>query len=277
MAVYAVGDVQGCAAELEELLQRLEFDPATDRLWFVGDLVNRGPQSLQTLRMVRDLGEAAVVVLGNHDLHLLALRARGERAEPELQAILDAPDRQPLLDWLQSRPLLHHDATLAVTMVHAGLAPQWDLAEAMACARELEQALRGERSGELFQRMYGNQPDRWSPDLQGYDRLRFITNAMTRLRVCDLEGRLRLKFKGAPGDIPPDCLPWFDIPWRRTRGERIVCGHWSALGYLHRDGVLALDTGCVWGGNLTAQRIDSPKTRPVMVPNRSGGLPIGGD
>jgi bis(5'-nucleosyl)-tetraphosphatase (symmetrical) len=277
MAVYAVGDVQGCAAELENLLETLKFDPASDRLWFVGDLVNRGPQSLQALRMVRGLGEAAVVVLGNHDLHLLALRARGGKAEPELQAVLDAPDREPLLDWLQNRPLLHHDSELGVTLVHAGLAPQWDLAAARACAGELEQALRGERSGELFHRMYGNQPDMWSAELAGYDRLRFITNAMTRLRVCDMDGRLRLKFKGPPAGIPPGCLPWFDIPWRRTRGERIVCGHWSALGYLQRDGVLALDTGCVWGGSLTAQRIDTPAARPVMVPNCSGGLPIGSD
>jgi bis(5'-nucleosyl)-tetraphosphatase (symmetrical) len=274
MAVYAVGDVQGCAAELEDLLEKLNFDASRDRLWFVGDLVNRGPDSLQVLRRVRELGEAAVVVLGNHDLHLLALRAGGAEPDPGLQAVLSAPDRERLLDWLQSRPLLHHDPRLDVSMVHAGLPPQWSLETARSCAAELEAALLGERSGELFAHMYGNRPDLWRDDLEGYDRLRFITNALTRLRVCDSDGRMKLKFKGPPSLIPRGCVPWFEVPWRGTRGRRIVCGHWSALGYRDADGVLALDTGCVWGGTLTAQRIDRPEP-PVAVPNRSGALPIG--
>ncbi len=274
MAVYAVGDVQGCAAELEDLLEKLNFDASRDRLWFVGDLVNRGPDSLQVLRRVRELGEAAVVVLGNHDLHLLALRADGAEPDPGLQAVLSAPDRERLLDWLQSRPLLHHDPRLRVSMVHAGLPPQWSLETARSCAAELEAALQGERSGELFEHMYGNRPDLWRDDLEGYDRLRFITNALTRLRVCDPDGRMKLKFKGPPSRIPRGCVPWFEVPWRGTRGRRIVCGHWSALGYRDSDGVLALDTGCVWGGTLTAQRIDRPEP-PVAVSNRSGALPIG--
>jgi bis(5'-nucleosyl)-tetraphosphatase (symmetrical) len=276
MAVYAVGDVQGCAAELEDLLEKLNFDASRDRLWFVGDLVNRGPDSLQVLRRVRELGEAAVVVLGNHDLHLLALRAGSAEPDPGLQAVLSAPDRERLLDWLQSRPLLHHDPRLRVSMVHAGLPPQWSLEAARSCAAELEAALQGERSGELFEHMYGNRPDLWRDDLEGYDRLRFITNALTRLRVCDPDGRMKLKFKGPPSRIPRGCAPWFEVPWRGTRGRRIVCGHWSALGYRDSDGVLALDTGCVWGGTLTAQRIDRPEP-PVAVPNRSGALPIGED
>jgi bis(5'-nucleosyl)-tetraphosphatase (symmetrical) len=279
MAVHAVGDVQGCAPELDDLLALLAFDPARDRVWLVGDLVNRGTQSLEVLRRVRGLGDAAVVVLGNHDLHLLAL-ARGHAAwrdgDDGLRPILAAPDRDALLDWLQSRPLMHHDAVLGASLLHAGLPPQWDIAQALACASELEQALRSERSGRLFERMYGNQPDLWRDDLEGADRLRFITNAFTRLRVCDREGRLLLKFKGTPENIPAGATPWFRAPGRRSAGARIVCGHWSALGYRDEGGVLSLDTGCVWGGTLTAQRIDTPAA-PVSVPNRSGALPIGGD
>jgi bis(5'-nucleosyl)-tetraphosphatase (symmetrical) len=279
VAVYAIGDVQGCAAELEDLLARLAFDPRHDRLWLVGDLVNRGPQSLRTLRTVQRLGDAAITVLGNHDLHLLAL-ARGAATwrdgDAVLQPIMDAPDRDTLLDWLQSRPLLHHDAALDTTLLHAGLPPQWDVGRARRCAHELERALQGERSGELFAAMYGNQPDLWADDLDGWERLRFITNAFTRLRVCDASGRLRLGFKGRREDIPDGAFPWFCVPGRLTAGHRIVCGHWSALGYSDEQGVLALDTGCVWGGSLTAQRIDVASS-PVSVPNRSGALPLGSD
>jgi bis(5'-nucleosyl)-tetraphosphatase (symmetrical) len=267
MATYAVGDVQGCRDELETLLGRIGFDPATDRLWFVGDLVNRGPRSLETLRLVERLGGAAHVVLGNHDLHLLAVARGGDRSrEPDdtLRPILEAPDSERLLDWLQSRALLHHDPLLGVTMVHAGLPPQWDVALARRCAAELEAALQGEHSGRLFGAMYGNQPDLWRDDLEGDDRLRFITNALTRLRVCDGSGRMLLRFKGPLDELPAGALPWFRVPGRRSAGARIVCGHWSALGYLDEGGVLALDTGCVWGGMLTAQRIDVA-SQPVAV------------
>jgi bis(5'-nucleosyl)-tetraphosphatase (symmetrical) len=250
--------VQGCAAELETLLERLDFSAARDRLWFVGDLVNRGPRSLDVLRLVAGLGDAAIAGLGNHDLHLLAV-ARGHASlregDESLQPILDAPDREPLLDWLQSRPMLH-----------AGLPPQWDIPLAQRCAAELEQALRSDRSGELFARMYGNQPDLWRDDLDGADRLRFITNALTRLRACDAEGRLLLKLKGPPARLPAGATPWFRVAGRRSAGSRIVCGHWSALGYLDEGGVLALDTGCVWGGTLAAQRIDTPSA-PLHVPS----------
>jgi bis(5'-nucleosyl)-tetraphosphatase (symmetrical) len=279
MAVYAVGDVQGCAAELDDILARLDFHPSRDRIWLVGDLVNRGPQSLQVLRAVARLGDSAITVLGNHDLHLLAL-ARGHAewraGDAALRPILEAPDREALLDWLQSRPLLHHEPSLDITLLHAGLPPQWDIAQARSCAAELENALRSDGSGDLFARMYGNQPDLWRDDLEGADRLRFITNAFTRLRVCDRDGRLLLKFKGALEQAPPGAMPWFRVPGRRSAGHRIVCGHWSALGYRDEQGVLALDTGCVWGGVLTAQRIDTP-CAPVSVPNRSGALPIEAD
>jgi len=274
MTTYAIGDVQGCCDELEALLRKLDFDPSHDRLWFVGDLVSRGPRSLEVLRLVRRLGDAAVTVLGNHDLHLLAI-ARGAAhvrpADRSLVQVLEAPDRDALLDWLQARPVLHHDPALGVTMVHAGLPPQWDIPLARRCAAELEAALRGEHSGGLFADMYGNQPDLWDDELEGSDRLRFITNALTRLRVCDRAGRLLLKYKGPPAKMPAAAIPWFQVPGRRSARARIVCGHWSALGYHDGDGVLALDTGCVWGGRLTAQRLDAPAA-PVAVPSRQPAM-----
>lgn len=268
MAVYAIGDVQGCAAELGALLAEIRFDPQRDRVWFVGDLVNRGPDSLAVLRRVEALGDAALVVLGNHDLHLLAVARRAaalRNADRGLEAVLDAPDRDRLLDWLQSRPMLHHDPELGVTVLHAGLPPQWDLPTALGCARELEAALRSERDGAFFRRMYGNDPDRWRDDLESPARLRFTVNCLTRLRVCDAEGRLSLGYKGGLGDLPSGLTPWFRVPGRRSAGQRIVCGHWSALGYLDDNGVLSIDTGCVWGGSLTAQRLDRPAA-PVQVP-----------
>jgi bis(5'-nucleosyl)-tetraphosphatase (symmetrical) len=269
MAIYAIGDVQGCVAELETLLARLGFDPARDRLWFVGDLVNRGPRSLEVLRLVASLGEAAIVVLGNHDLHLLAV-ARGHaplrRSDETLAPVLAAADRERLLDWLQSRPMLHHDPALGITLLHAGLPPQWDIALARRCAAELEAALRGADSSGLFGRMYGNHPDLWRDDLEGAERLRFITNALTRLRACDASGRMLLAVKGPPASLPPGAMPWFRVPGRRSAGARVVCGHWSALGYVDEGGVLAIDTGCVWGGTLAAQRLDSPSA-PVFVPS----------
>lgn len=269
MPVYAIGDIQGCDAEFAALLERIEFDPARDRLWLTGDLVNRGPRSLEVLRRVQALGSAVTVVLGNHDLHLLALAANGgERSKPgdTLEAVLAAPDREELLEWLQQQPLLHHDAALGWTMVHAGLAPQWDLATAAACARELETALRSDHSArKLFAAMYGNRPDQWSDELAGLDRLRFITNCFTRLRFCDQQGRLDLKYKGTLAQAPPGLMPWFRAPGRRTSGLRILFGHWSALGFYQGEGVLGLDTGCVWGGKLTAVRLDQ-ESNPISVP-----------
>ena len=268
MAVYAIGDVQGCAAELEALLSKIRFDARRDRLWFVGDLVNRGPDSLAVLRRVRAMGDAAIVVLGNHDLQLLAV-ARGDaplkRADLGIDAVLGAPDRESLLDWLQSRPMLHHDPDLGVTMIHAGLPPQWDLHTAIRCAHELESALRSQSDGDFYRRMYGDKPDSWRDDLEGHARLRFIVNCLTRLRVCDSQGRIALGFKGRLDELPEGLAPWFRVHGRRTEGERIVCGHWSALGYLDDNGVVSIDTGCVWGGPLTGLRLDRP-SGPVQVP-----------
>jgi bis(5'-nucleosyl)-tetraphosphatase (symmetrical) len=275
MAIYAVGDIQGCCDEFEALLERLRFDPACDRLWITGDLVNRGPRSLDVLRKVKALGSAAITVLGNHDLHLLAAALTpSEQLKPQdtLGEIFSAPDRDELLLWLRSLPMLHHDAALGYTMIHAGLPPQWDLATARACARELEQALRDdERCIELFSRMYGDKPDRWSDDLRGVERLRFITNCLTRLRFCRADGSLELKFKGKLGSAPAGVVPWFRAPQRRSRELRILFGHWSALGYYEGDGVLGLDAGCVWGGKLCAVRLDQTAA-PVFIPCSSSGL-----
>lgn len=274
-ATYAIGDIQGCCDEFEALLAQLHFDRARDRLWLTGDLVNRGPRSLDVLRLVKSLGSAAITVLGNHDLHLLAAALTpGEQLKPQdtLGEIFEAPDRDELLTWLRSLPLLHHDATLGYTMIHAGLPPQWDLATARSCAAELEQALRDDaRCLELFTHMYGDKPKRWSADLRGVERLRFITNCLTRLRFCRDDGTLELKFKGKVESAPAGVFPWFRVPKRRSRDLRIVCGHWSALGYHDGDGVLSIDTGCVWGEKLCAVRLDR-KEPPVFVPCSSSGL-----
>ncbi len=261
MATYVIGDLQGCYEPLRRLLDRIDFDPAKDRLWFVGDLVNRGPDSLACLRFVKSLGQGALVVLGNHDLHLLA-RAEGETRntrKDNLDDILTAPDRDELLAWLRGRPLMHHDPDKGFSMVHAGLPPQWDLAQALACAGELEAVLRGPDYRDFLAGMYGDEPSLWSPELSGMERLRFITNCLTRMRYCDPQGRLDLTAKGHPGTQPPQALPWFRIPWRASRGERIVFGHWSTLKWLAEDNVWSLDTGCLWGGHLTAIRIRRKK------------------
>src|ERR1044072_8310501 len=228
MAIYAIGDLQGCCDEFEALLDKLAFDPAHDRLWLVGDLVNRGPRSLDVLRIVKAMGDAAITVLGNHDLHLLAVAFSNHKLKQKdtLDQVLAAPDCEELLDWLRHRPMLHHDAALGLTMIHAGLAPQWDLQQAQSCAHELETALRDPASArELFEQMYGDQPNRWSDDLRGTDRLRFITNCLTRLRFCTEDGQLELKYKGRLDQAPPHLKPWFRVPRRRSRDLRIVCGH----------------------------------------------------
>ncbi|APZ43668.1 symmetrical bis(5'-nucleosyl)-tetraphosphatase [Acidihalobacter ferrooxydans] len=260
MAVYAVGDLQGCLEPLHRLLDRLRFDPAADQLWLVGDLVNRGPQSLETLRFVRGLGAAATAVLGNHDLHLLALAAgvgKPKRSDT-LQTVLDAPDAGELLDWLRHRPLLHHDAALGWTLVHAGLPPQWDLAQARACAAEVEQALRSSQSAQFFAHMYGDQPTHWSASLSGTQRLRYVMNALTRMRYITADGGLEHVCKTAPEQAPAGLTPWFRVPHRRNRDVRIVFGHWSTLNLIREANLLALDTGCLWGGTLTAAQLDDP-------------------
>ena len=257
MATYAIGDIQGCYDELRRLLERIEFDRDQDHLWFVGDLVNRGPRSINVLRFVKDLGPRAITVLGNHDLHLLAL-ASGATAgfgDDGIEDVLTAPDRDEVLDWLRRCPLMHQDTIKGFTLLHAGLPPQWDIPTALERAREVETALRGPDYAEFLGAMYGNRPTRWSDELSGMERLRFITNCLTRLRYCDPDGNLRLKEKGPPGSQNAPYLPWFEVPGRASCHERIIFGHWSALGYLHSGSVWALDSGCLWGGKLTAIRV----------------------
>jgi bis(5'-nucleosyl)-tetraphosphatase (symmetrical) len=265
MARFAIGDVQGCATELRALLGAIKFSADRDRLWFVGDLVNRGPYSLECLRLIRALGDNAVVVLGNHDLHLLAIvfGARlPDKPGDTLSDIVRAPDRVPLLQWLLERPLAHQDPRHGELLVHAGLVPQWTVAQTLVLAQEVQEALRAAPE-EFFEHMYGDKPDQWSDDLTGADRLRFIVNCLTRLRVCTADGRVALKAKGAP--LPASTLlPWFEVPGRASRATRIIFGHWSALGYVNAHGVIGLDTGCVWGGALTAVNLDQP-IRPISI------------
>jgi bis(5'-nucleosyl)-tetraphosphatase (symmetrical) len=268
MAVFAVGDIQGCHDELNRLLDLLRFDPASDRLWLVGDLVNRGPKSLETLRLVKGLGDAAITVLGNHDLHLLALGAGNKKHGDghSLDGILKAPDRDELLHWLRHRPLMHRDKKLGFSVIHAGLPPSWDIKTAQSCARELERTLRGEEYRAFLLEMYGNKPKYWDPKLSGIERLRFITNCFTRLRYCQLDGKLGLKEKGPPGTQKFGYMPWFEHPKRASRKERIIFGHWSTLGYVAEHNVWSLDTGCLWGGSLTALRLDDKPPTPIHLP-----------
>lgn len=259
MATYAIGDIQGCFDALQCLLDRCQFDPAQDRLWFVGDLVNRGPQSLETLRFVRGLGDAAVTVLGNHDLYLLMVAAdavpkRGR--DDTLDEILAAPDRNELLDWLRRQPLCHWDGSYCV--VHAGLLPAWSADQARALAREVELELAGPDWRRFLQTLWGDEPAAWRDDLTGTARHRVIVNAMTRMRFCSPEGEMEFRAKGELSDAPSGFLPWFDVPGRRSHDGHtvLVTGHWSALGLFLRPDLLALDSGCLWGGALTALRLE---------------------
>ncbi len=260
MARIAIGDVQGCGEELRALVKRTGFSPDRDQLWFVGDLVNRGPRSLDVLRYVRSLGDAAVVVLGNHDLHLLAVAYgshRKLRDDDTLDAVLQAADRGPLLDWLLHRPLAWQErgAAQGELMVHAGLVPQWRAADVLRLAREVERELQRDPEG-VFAAMSGNRPDRWDDALEGADRRRVVINVLTRMRFCQPDGTIDLKLKGRPGSQRAPWQPWFDVASRASRDLRVVCGHWSTLGLLARADVLALDTGCVWGGGLTAVSLE---------------------
>jgi bis(5'-nucleosyl)-tetraphosphatase (symmetrical) len=256
MPTYAIGDVQGCFDELQALLAAIGFDRGKDRLWFVGDLVNRGPKSLAVLRLVRDLGDAAVTVLGNHDLHLITFAAglARPREDDTFDEVLAAPDCTTLVEWLRARPMIHVEGEYV--LVHAGLLPQWDVGKACALAREVESALRGPDHRNFLAGLYGGVPDRWSDDLGGTDRLRVIVNAMTRMRFCTPEGVMEFRSKGDAADAPPGYLPWFDVPGRRSASHTVICGHWSALGLRMAPGLLALDSGCVWGGRLSAVRLD---------------------
>jgi len=269
MATYAIGDLQGCHDEFRRLLEKLKFDPAQDTLWLCGDLVNRGGQSLAVLRFVHSLGDRAICVLGNHDLSLLSIAEREEaeqaKVNAELREVLFAPDRNTLLDWLRARPLLHVDRRLDFMLVHAGLAPRWNVETAERAAREVEQRLRGDGARRLLKSMFGNKPDLWSPRLQGIDRLRASINVFTRLRYCDVRGRIAYGEKGPPGTQKPGLYPWFEVPGQKPRDIRVVCGHWSTLGRFHGLGVYAIDGGCVWGGELIALQLDVDEPRFITL------------
>ena len=261
---YLVGDLQGCCDALERLLKKIAFSPSRDQLYFLGDLVNRGPASLATLRRLSGLGAAATCLLGNHDLHLLAV-AHGARKASKgdtLSDILDAPDRAALLDWLRQQRM----ACLAHgwLMVHAGVLPDWSLAQTLSLAGEVEAVLRGPDLADFLPQMYGNEPDRWSEDLRGPERLRLVINALTRLRFCDAAGRMDLKTKGDSASAPPGWQPWFDTPGRRSAGQPIAFGHWSTLGLLQRPDLLALDTACIWGGQLSAARVEQGRCLEII-------------
>lgn len=276
MATYAIGDIQGCFAELTQLLEYLGFSPKSDRLWLVGDLVNRGPDSLAVLRFVRNLGERAVTVLGNHDLHML-MQSEGYgkgSSEDTLHGVFSAPDRDDLLSWLRALPLFHLEGDYA--MVHAGLLPQWDVVQAGALSDEASAALTGVDYREFLAHMWGSEPTVWRDELTGWDRLRVVVNAMTRMRFCTPSGAMEFRAPGAKGppERPPaGCLPWYAVPGRRSANCQIVCGHWSALGFRLEGNLLALDSGCLWGGRLTAVRLED--RRVFQLPCRRQVEPHG--
>ena len=271
MSIYAVGDIQGCYAEFRQLLDLIAFDPRQDRLWLVGDLVNRGPESLSVLRAVRELGSSAVTVLGNHDFHLLTVAAGHRQAHDgdTLGGILDAPDRDELLAWLRTRPLVVlEDEWL---LVHAGLLPSWTPATALMLSREVEMMLASDRHDDFLRHLYGDEPARWDEALRGYDRPRVVVNACTRLRFCTADDTMELREKRGPDHTPPGFAPWFMHPERRSAGVTVLCGHWSTLDLMLAPNVLMLDSGCLWGGCLTALRLDD--RRLFQVPGRSKATP----
>jgi bis(5'-nucleosyl)-tetraphosphatase (symmetrical) len=271
MSVYAIGDIQGCHAEFRQLLQLIGFSPRKDRLWLVGDLVNRGPESLAVLREVKALGDAAVTVLGNHDLHLLTVAAGHTKPHRQdtLAPILEAPDRRELLHWLQRRPLVVVDGDLL--LVHAGLLPAWTPDRALSLAREVEAMLAGERADDFLRELYGDEPRTWRDGLHGFDRLRVIVNACTRMRFCTADGAMEFREKRGPHAAPAGFRPWFEHEHRASAGKTIVCGHWSTLELKLAPNLLMLDSGCLWGGPLTAIRLDD--RRVYQVPGRSPVAP----
>ena len=265
MALYLIGDAQGCDSQLGRLLSKVDFSPSRDRVYLLGDLVNRGPESARVLRRIAGYGAAARCVLGNHDLHLLgvAAGARSLGRRDTLQAVLDAPDRAAMLDWLRQQPLaiFEHDWL----MVHAGVLPQWSVELTLELAREVEAALRGAGMDEFLQSMHGNAPAQWTSDLSGIERLRVTVNALTRLRFCTADGVMEFDTSADPEAALPGYLPWFEAPGRKTVDTPIAFGHWSALGYVNRPNLVGLDTGCVWGRRLSALQIGkTPRERELI-------------
>jgi bis(5'-nucleosyl)-tetraphosphatase (symmetrical) len=259
MAIYLIGDIQGCCDALQSLLDKIRFDPAADRLWSCGDLVNRGGQSLEVLRLLHSLGERVSVTLGNHDLHLLAENARhpdGASRNREFRAIFAAQDRATLLDWLAAQPLAAWSEKHQLLRIHAGVPPDWSWQDTLARAAEVSQALASEKRDTHLLKLYGGGPRRWDDRFKGNKRLRAITNILTRIRFCDAAGRCDFKLTGPPGSQRKPFLPWYRHRHRQTRDVRIAFGHWAALGFRERKRFIALDSGCVWGGKLTAYRLD---------------------
>lgn len=278
MALYMIGDVQGCDAALGRLLEKIAFSPSRDQLVLLGDLVNRGPASLGVLRRLVVLGDAAQCLLGNHDLHLLAVSqgVRKLHRGDTVADILQAPDSAALLEWLRWRRMALREE--GVLMVHAGVLPQWSADQALAAAGEVESALRSTNWGAFMHQMYGNQPDQWHEGLRGAERLRVIVNALTRLRYCTPEGRMEFDTKtGGAQDAPQGYLPWFDVPGRKTAADVIAFGHWSTLGWLNRPDILSLDTGCVWGGALSAVKLGhgAHERELIQVPCEQAQVPGG--
>jgi bis(5'-nucleosyl)-tetraphosphatase (symmetrical) len=271
MAIYAIGDLQGCYDPFRMLLDEIKFDPDADKLWLVGDLVNRGPKSLKTLRFVKSLGDSAITVLGNHDLHLLALasgKIRGDRRFETLTKILNARDRDELMHWLRHRPLAHYDKSLNTLLVHAGVHPSWTIKKTLARAAEVEEALQGDNYKKLLAEMYGNTPREWSGKLKGYKRLRFIINCLTRMRMLTQKGRLNFAHSAPPHRARKGLVPWFEVDDAAWRGTRVVFGHWSALGLVVLPDLISLDSGCIWGRQLTAVRLDRKVARVYQVPGQ---------
>jgi len=275
LATYVIGDVQGCLHAFLELLEAIGFDPRHDRLWLTGDLVNRGEDSIGMLRWCMAHDASVVAILGNHDLHLLAV-AEGfvpTHKKDTLDEILQAPDRKKVLAWLRRRPMVHREG--AWLMVHAGLLPQWTAEQAVELGRELEATLRGKGYRRFLKDMYGNEPRHWADALEGQDRLRLIANAMTRTRFLNPDGGLEFLHKGVPGQAPEGLIPWFDFPRRASRDVRILIGHWSTLGLFVRDDLVALDTGCLWGGQMTAFRLEDERLFQVGCHARHQPAPHG--
>jgi bis(5'-nucleosyl)-tetraphosphatase (symmetrical) len=264
--IYLMGDLQGCCQPLERMLQTIDFSPSRDHLYVLGDLVNRGPDSLGVLRRLRGLDNAATCLLGNHDLHLLAVAhgVRKPHRSDTLEPILNTPDRDEWLGWLRQQRLAVHEQ--GWLMVHAGVVPQWDAAQTVALAGEVETLLRSPEVGEFLTLMYGNEPARWDDSLQGVDRWRCVVNSLTRLRFCAADGTMEFATKEGAGGAPEGYMPWFDVPGRRTQGTPVAFGHWSTLGLINRDDLLALDTGCLWGGHLTAVRVDGATREVIQIP-----------
>jgi len=283
MAIYAIGDIQGCYDDLLRLLDTISFNENSDQLWFAGDLVNRGPKSLETLRFVKSLGTSAVTVLGNHDMHLLAASCLPKVADKKssLCTVLEAPDRDELIRWLRHQPLFHHNDEFC--LLHAGLPPQWDFKTTKKMANLVEKTLRSDDYPLFLKQMYGNKPNVWSSSLKGMQKHRFIINCFTRMRYCDVNGRLDFTQSGPLGSQPKTLIPWFEAPKRKSADMRIIFGHWSTLGYYEGPNCYAIDTGCLWGGQLTALKLDNPVQRisiacpGVKKPNRNYAEPQRGE